>query len=557
MTFARKHRYLALIILLLALIASGSSATADEEPLPPQEGLPAELVISDQPPLDDQIATLNSLAEYAKENAPEGGFMAGLKGCLAGTKKPPLVNIADLVANVESLKGTAIAVEGIYQKIDEERAAFKTEGGTCYIALAGGTSPVGFGDTSPETLPVRVEGVVEIADDGSPLLRAHQLTPALCLTPIRLARAYEVGKNYQKAINSYQQGQKVGSLQGYKFAAFAICRAAEIALEQLGDAKQARKLYNQAWNGFTKKRPDGRGYYTWVLSGESWQQQAVHEVVVQPLDDLQRDGFWYKLVDFFSRICGGNPALGLLLLALVTRLAIYPLTKKQLASSRAMQQLQPQIKKLQNKYKDNKQKFQEEFWKLCKQHKVNPLGGCLPLLVQMPILIMIYRGIRDYIVRFDQASFLWVDNLAQPDIYLLIAYTISMVAFQKMTQKMDPSAQINPQQAQQQQMMTWMMPLMFFFLFQSFPAAFILYWLGTNLVYFGLQYWYMKTAPAVEAAAASASGSQPKGEVGGSAGGHEARRPDDKPLSYEEKKALAEGKKVGKDEDTRKSKRRR
>ncbi len=552
MNFAGRYRCLILIILVLVLTAS---VAADEEPLPPQAGLPWELVIPDQPALDDQITALLPLVEYAEENAPEGGFLAGLKGCMAGSKKPPLVNIADLVANVESLKGKSIAVEGIYEKVDEDRAAFKTQGGTCYIVLAGGTFPDGFGEAGPEGLPVRTVGTVEIADDRLPLVRAHQLSPALCLTPIRLARAYEVGQNYMKAVEGYKQGQKASSLEGYGLAAFAACRAAEIAHHQLDDSKQALGLYNAAWNAFAKKRPDGQEYQTWVLSGETWQQQPVRQVIAPPLDSLQRGGFWYKLVDFFSRICGGNPALGVLLLAVLTRVLIYPLTKKQLASSQAMQSLQPQIKKLQTKYKDDKQKFQEKFWELCKANKVNPLGGCLPLLVQMPILLMIYRGIRAYIIRFDDASFLWVENLAQPDIYLLIGYTISMVAFQKMTQKMNPTAQVNPQQAQQQQMMTWMMPLMFFFLFQSFPAAFILYWLGTNLVYFALQYWYMKTTPPPEAA--NTSEQQRSGLLAGIVGSRENPEPDGESQSYEEKKAQQEGKKTRKDEETHKRKRRR
>jgi len=556
MTVVCRYHYLALIALLLAAITTGISAATDEEALPSQAGLPLELVIAPQPPLDEQIATLESLAAYAQEHAPKGGFLAGLKGMFSGTKKPIPVDIPDLVGNAEALKGKLVAVEGIYETIGEERAAFKAQGGTCYVDLAGGTSPVGFRKAGPEGLPARAEGLVEIADDGLPVVRAQRLTAALALTHIRLARAYELAQDYEKAIESYQQGVKVGSVQQYQFAAFAACRAAEIALHQLGEPQQAKKLYNQAWNSFTKKRANGQDYYTWVLTDEAWEKQPVREVIVGPLDNLQRDGFWYKLVDLFALICGGNPAYGLLLLAVVTRVAIYPLTKKQLASSRAMQQLQPQIKELQNKYKDNKQKFQEEFWKLCKQNKVNPLGGCLPLLVQMPILIMIYRGIRDYIVRFDQAGFLWVRNLSQPDIVLLIAYTISMVAFQKMTQKMDPSAQINPQQQQQQQMMTWMMPLMFFFLFQSFPAAFILYWLGTNLVYFVMQYWYMKTTPAP--AAVSSPGRQLEGQAASATGSGERPGSDaGKPPSYEEKKAEAQGKKIRKDEDSDKRKRRR
>ncbi|MFW6438367.1 MAG: membrane protein insertase YidC, partial [Armatimonadota bacterium] len=122
-------------------------------------------------------------------------------------------------------------------------------------------------------------------------------------------------------------------------------------------------------------------------------------------------------------------------------------------------------------------------WALCQENNCNPLGGCLPMLVQMPILIFLYRGIHEYIVQFEGISFLWVQNLAEPNMLLLILYTLSMIGFQKMASQSQPTA--DPQQEQQQKMMMYMMPIMFFFFFQTFPAAFLLYWLGSNIIYFG------------------------------------------------------------------------
>ncbi len=571
MSMVRKDRCMTVLVLAGLIMASVVAVTA-EDSLTTQEGLPPELVISSQTPVEEQIAVLESLAAYAAQNAPQSGFLAGCKSMVAGETKPLFISIPDLVASVEVLKGKLVAVEGIYQTISEDRGAFVTHGGTCHIALAGGSLPAGFGKEGPQGLPARAEGIVEITDNGLPLVRAQKLTPALVLTHIRLARAYEVSEEYQKAVQSYKKATSASTQQPYQFAPFASSHAATLALHQLSDIKQARGLYSKTWNTYGKNRPDGGQYYTWVLADGTWENQTVRQAISEPLDSLERDGLWYKVVDFFALVCGGNPALGLLLLALVTRVAIYPLTKKQLASGIAMQRLQPEIKKLQNKYKDNKQKFQEEFWKLCRSHNVNPLGGCLPLLVQMPILIMIYRGIRAYIVQFDGASFgislglpfepFWVSNLAQPHLPILIAYTISMVAFQQMTQKMNPSAQMNPQQQQQQQMMTWLMPLMFFFLFQSFPAAFILYWLGTNLVYFGLQYWFMKTHPP-DLTEGTAPPAQHKGgflgvvtrALSGSGSDESRKGHEEGPASYEELKAKEEGKKVRKDPDSQKRKR--
>jgi membrane protein insertase Oxa1/YidC/SpoIIIJ len=97
------------------------------------------------------------------------------------------------------------------------------------------------------------------------------------------------------------------------------------------------------------------------------------------------------------------------------------------------------------------------------------------------------------VVELGNHDFLWVRNLADPDMPLLVLYTISMIAFQKLTMKTQPMS--DPQQQQQQNMMVWMMPLMFFMFFQGLPSGFILYWLGTNLIYLPQQYFGTRVKP--------------------------------------------------------------
>jgi len=277
-------------------------------------------------------------------------------------------------------------------------------------------------------------------------------------------------------------------------AAFALTRAGFISLKQLQDEKQARKHLSQAWQVYTRKSNGQPSYWIWLQTPEgAWEVKPAGEALEEPLDGLNSQLMGYRIVDLFVRIAGGSPALGVVLLAVVLRLASFPLTKKQLVSQKRMQAIQPQIKELQKEHATDKAKFQEEFWALCKENNCNPLGGCLPMLVQMPILIFLYRGIREYIVQFEGVSFPWADNLASPDMPWLILYTLSMIAFQKLAAKSQPTA--DPQQQQQQQMMAYMMPLMFFFFFQSFPAAFILYWLGSNIIYFGEQALFMRGDP--------------------------------------------------------------
>jgi len=526
-----------LVLAMLALGILSAPAASQVKALPGQEGLPPELVIAAQPSLDEQIDVLEDLADYAEENARETGFVASIKQMFSGSQGPRLINISDLAAHIEDFKGNIVAVEGIYEARSEGKGVFRSTGASCHLTWAGGTRPQGLPDEGPDGLPARAEGTVEVNQQGEPVIRVQKLTPALALTFIRLARAYELDEEYKDAIDAYQAGAQASGTSGYQYGAFAEVHGAEVALSQLKDKGQARKMYDRAWTAYVA---GGKGdFYTWTRPEEDgqWHRQPVREVIGEPLDSLKRGGFWYSLVGTFVNIAGGHPAFGLILLAIVTRLMIYPLTKKQLSSMHAMQAIQPQIKQLQKKLKDDKQKFQEEFWSLCKEHNVNPLGGCLPLIVQMPILIMIYRGIRDYVVQFDGASFLWVGNLAMPDTPLLVAYAISMFG---------------------QKMMAYLMPAMFFFLFRGMSAAFILYWLSANLVYFAEHLWYRRTHPVGEESAAEVKKTSggfvaTMAKVVSGAVGKDKEEDKDKatplPPSYEETRASAEGRKIGKEKD--------
>jgi YidC/Oxa1 family membrane protein insertase len=366
---------------------------------------------------------------------------------------------------------------------------------------------------------------------------------------------------YARAAQTYLQvGGRVATGPLYTYVPFAGTHGALLEINKLADRggpKRAAKQLSSLWTPLTAKKKNGDPlYYTWMPHGDgSWDKLPVREAIADPLDKVNRTNPWYSVVNWFVVASLGNPALGMILLALVSRIAIYPLTKKQLHSAEQMKRLQPQIKLLQEEHKADKQKFNEEFWKLCKANGVNPLGGCMPLVVQMPILIMIYGGIRAYIVPFDRASFLWVPNLSQPDTILLVAYAASMVLFQRMTNKTNP-ASMDPQQAQQQRMMTWMMPIMFLWLFKGLPAAFILYWLGTNLVYFAQQWWYSHQSAAALAAAGGAeagvgaSGGKPAGLLSGIVKSFSRPKAADDgaspstATSYEERTRAAKGKKM-------------
>jgi YidC/Oxa1 family membrane protein insertase len=564
-----------------ALLASAAAAA----PLPKQIGLPPELVISDQPPLPNQLTglglvgtetalakqatLLEKMAEYVKQTAPKPGLLDKLGSMFGAGSKIQLISLPQLAALAATHKGEPmlLAVQGVFEAgADASVGSFSSGGTTCVLALGPAVARDGLPQGSLEGLPIRAEGTAQVAPNGLVTLQVARLAPGGSLVSLRVGRVDELQGQNEPAVAAYKeaaseaQGEAVAGIAS-EFAPFAEIRAADLTLNQLHDDKAARTLYAGAWQLFTKQIKGVPVYTAWVQTPDGdWKQSLVADAVATPLKALNENLFWYKLVAGFVSVCGGNPGLALILLAIVSRMLVYPLTKKQLASARDMQRLQPMMKALQEKHKDDKQKFQEEFWKLCQEHGVNPLGGCLPLIVQMPLMIAVYSGVRAYMVNLDHASFLWVHSLAQPDLWLLGIYTISQIGFGKVTQSQNPTAAVDPQQKQQQQMMTYMMPLMFFFIFQSFPAAFMLYWLGLNLAYLAQTLYYNKTAPPLDRPltpkpAGGGGGFLAKMMAGPAQPSDKEQRPSDQ--SFDARKAAAEGKMLSKEDAKARRKKKR
>ena len=171
----------------------------------------------------------------------------------------------------------------------------------------------------------------------------------------------------------------------------------------------------------------------------------------------------------------GNYGVAILILTIVIKLLLFPLQHKSIKSMRAMQLLQPEIAKLREQYKDNKEKMNQELMGLYKRHNVNPAGGCLPLLIQLPIFIAFYRAL-GYSIELRQTPFVgWLQDLSAQDPYYIppILMGVSMFLSQKMTPSAgDPS----------QQKIMMLMPLLFTFMFLSFPSGLVLYWLTNNIL---------------------------------------------------------------------------
>lgn len=182
-----------------------------------------------------------------------------------------------------------------------------------------------------------------------------------------------------------------------------------------------------------------------------------------------------------------NYGIAIILITLVIKLALYPLTVKQVKGMKAMQDLQPKMKELQEKFKGNPEKLNQEMAILYKNSGVNPLAGCLPLLIQMPILMGIFFAIRDYQYAH-LPSFLWIADLSGPDpLYILpILSAVTTYIQQKQT-----TTDTN----QQAKMMMNLMPLFIGYISITFPAGLVLYWVVSNTFQIAQQWWMYRGTP--------------------------------------------------------------
>jgi YidC/Oxa1 family membrane protein insertase len=176
-----------------------------------------------------------------------------------------------------------------------------------------------------------------------------------------------------------------------------------------------------------------------------------------------------------------NYGLVILVLALVVRVLFHPLTVKSLQSQRKLQELKPELDAINAKYKDNPELRTKKTMELHKRNGVNPLGGCLPLLVQMPVIYALYNVLMNAMELRKAPFVLWIDDLSSPDtVGHLMGIPINvlpllMAATMFWQQKLTPT---DPRQAP----MLIMMPLMMVFFFYGLPSGLVLYWTVTNLL---------------------------------------------------------------------------
>ncbi|WP_130805444.1 YidC/Oxa1 family membrane protein insertase [Senegalia massiliensis] len=205
-----------------------------------------------------------------------------------------------------------------------------------------------------------------------------------------------------------------------------------------------------------------------------------------------------KLVDFiYNFVAGANLdfesfsayAISIIIATIIVKLIILPLTLKQTKSMKNMQKIQPKMQELQKKYKNDKETLNMKTMELYKEYKVNPFGGCLPLLIQFPIIIGFFTVLREpvkYVFGSPEAydainkSFLWIENLKDTDLWILPIVAALTTYFQSKMMMAGQSSNADNAAQSSQKMMTTIMPIMILFFARSVPAGLALYWVISN-----------------------------------------------------------------------------
>ena len=180
----------------------------------------------------------------------------------------------------------------------------------------------------------------------------------------------------------------------------------------------------------------------------------------------------------------GNFGVSIIVVTILIKIALLPLTLKQDKSMKEMKKIQPELEKLKEKYANDKQMLNIKTMELYKEHKVNPLGGCLPLLLQLPILFALFGVLRSGIIPAD-SSFLWLKLTDLDPFYVLPVLNGAVSFFQ---QKLMGSADSNPQMKN----MMYIFPIMMIMISYKMPSGLQLYWLTSSILAVVQQYFIMK-----------------------------------------------------------------
>src|SRR3954447_18859381 len=242
---------------------------------------------------------------------------------------------------------------------------------------------------------------------------------------------------------------------------------------------------------------------------------------LQPLVDLND-----AILKFWHNSVGLSWGAAIIGLTVVVRAAILPLTFRQVRSMQALQRLQPEMKRIQERYKEDKQRQQQEMMKFYQEHGVNPLASCLPLLLQLPFFLSLFYLLRSSTFKEDikgEESFLFIPNLAKP-LTGHPAALITMIVLYVVTQLISTMVSTMSADPNQRRLML-ALPFVFVFFVFRFQAGLLVYWVATNTWTIGQQLFIKRFLPPPEPLAAGAAAASGGGGEGRGGGGPPAAKP--------------------------------
>ncbi|GLS90405.1 membrane protein insertase YidC [Psychromonas marina] len=335
-------------------------------------------------------------------------------------------------------------------------------------------------NNSARELNVQLYGQLKetIKDTGTNMMMPVYRGGAFSTSDVRYKK-YSFDDMQDGSLNKNTEGGWVAMLQHYFVSAW-------IPAPDQNNALYSNIIHNQdAAIGFKAPMQIVQPNSSMDIEANLWvgpKLQKEMAVVANHLD-LTVDYGWlwfiaqplFKLLLFFQSIVG-NWGLAIILITFTVKGALYPLTKAQYTSMAKMRLLQPKIQALRDRYGEDRQKVSKAMMELYKEEKVNPLGGCFPILLQMPIFIALYWSLMESVELRHAPFMLWIQDLSVQDPYYVLPLLMGVSMF--FIQKMSPTTVQDPMQ---QKIMKFM-PVIFTFFFLWFPAGLVLYWLVSNIV---------------------------------------------------------------------------
>ncbi len=290
-------------------------------------------------------------------------------------------------------------------------------------------------------------------------------------------------------------GQDIPPLKNVHWAGFSAQYFAIAALPADGEAHAVMTIAD----GTPLVRVDNRAGATTEF--DVFAGPKDHDVLAAAGHDLDRvldfGWFWFVAVPLLRALrllhgVLGNYGVAIIVLTALVKLATTPLTQTTFRNMREMQKLKPQIDRLREQHKDDQMTLQKEMMELYKRHHVNPLAGCLPMVLQLPIFVGLYNTLLHAIELRHAPFMLWINDLSAPDRLMVAGYGIPVLTL-LMGASMFLQQWLSPQQGDPtQQRMMMFMPLVFTYMFTNFPAGLVLYWLVNNVLTIAQQYFVIR-----------------------------------------------------------------